>query len=122
MFAVLYCSPWLGLTITKPLIYRGEPPARCCDFKLPREEYLAYFFADLIVFYLIPLLLSCVLYSLIARVLFARRGRGGGRLKGTGGTAAKTSNGSVTVVVDTAAANSARAQVKSLIINFEMLK
>ena len=29
-----------------------------------------YFFADIVVFYLVPLLLSCVLYGLIARVLF----------------------------------------------------
>ena len=29
-----------------------------------------YFFTDIVVFYLVPLLLSCVLYGLIARVLF----------------------------------------------------
>ncbi|XP_071442815.1 thyrotropin-releasing hormone receptor-like, partial [Hetaerina americana] len=72
-FATLYCSPWLGLTETKPLKYRGHPEVSYCDFKRPRQEYLAYFFADLVVFYVIPLLISCVLYILIARVLFARR-------------------------------------------------
>ncbi len=28
-----------------------------------------YFFADIVVFYMVPLLISCVLYGLIARVL-----------------------------------------------------
>jgi hypothetical protein len=110
VFAVIYCSPWLGLTETKPLLYHGEPPARFCDFKRPRKEYLAYFFADLIVFYVVPLLVSCILYCLIARVLFARRGPTG--VAGGGASRMKPKiNGGCSVVVDNSMATSARAQV-----------
>ncbi|KAL1124515.1 hypothetical protein AAG570_001141 [Ranatra chinensis] len=73
LFAVLYCSPWLGLTETRPTRYRGFPDVRECVFKRPRNEYLAYFFTDLVMFYLIPLLLSCALYALISRALINRR-------------------------------------------------
>nr|CAD7199191.1 unnamed protein product [Timema douglasi] len=73
VFATVYCCPWLGLTTTRLLGYKGYPGARSCDFKLPRHHYLAYFFADLIVFYVLPLIVSCVLYGLITRVLFTRR-------------------------------------------------
>lgn len=72
--AVVYCSPWLVLTTTKPLHYRGFPDARACDFKRPRDYYLPYYFTDLIVFYLVPLVVSCVLYGLIARTLLSRKG------------------------------------------------
>nr|CAD7452620.1 unnamed protein product [Timema tahoe] len=73
VFATVYCCPWLGLTTTRLLGYKGYPGARSCDFKLPRHHYLAYFFADLVVFYVLPLIISCVLYGLITRVLFTRR-------------------------------------------------
>ncbi|XP_054284968.1 thyrotropin-releasing hormone receptor-like [Macrosteles quadrilineatus] len=71
--AVVYCAPWLVLTTTKPLQYRGFPEARFCDFKRPRDEYLLYYFTDLVVFYVVPLVISCVLYGLIARTLFNRK-------------------------------------------------
>lgn len=71
--AVVYCAPWLVLTTTKPLYYRGYPQARECAFKRPRDEYLPYYFTDFIVFYMIPLTVSCVLYGLIAWTLFNRR-------------------------------------------------
>jgi len=69
-FATCYTVPWLGLTKTEPLEYIGLEPLERCVFKLSRQEYLGYYLADLIVFYLVPLMLSCVLYGLIARVLF----------------------------------------------------
>lgn len=69
-FAFCYSSPWLGLTITEPIHYKGFQTVERCAMKLSREEYLGYFFADIVVFYLVPLLISCVLYGLIARVLF----------------------------------------------------
>lgn len=72
MFAILYCSPWFGLIATRPLRYRGYPTISECVFTRPRNEYLAYFFADLLMFYVIPLLLSCVLYALITRTLLKR--------------------------------------------------
>ncbi|CAL1272552.1 unnamed protein product [Larinioides sclopetarius] len=72
IFACLYCSPWLFLTKIKPLQYKGLEDRETCTFALSRKKYLSYFFADFILFYIFPLLLSCVLYGLIARVLFTR--------------------------------------------------
>ncbi|XP_049787842.1 thyrotropin-releasing hormone receptor-like [Schistocerca cancellata] len=77
--AAAYSAPWLALTSTRPLRYRGLPDLRACDFRLPRAHYLLYFFCDLLAFYVAPLLLSCVLYALIARALF-RRGASRGML------------------------------------------
>ncbi|XP_076059996.1 thyrotropin-releasing hormone receptor-like isoform X2 [Oratosquilla oratoria] len=69
-FAVTYCSPWLFLTQVVKLNYNVDYPTQECTFKLSRRHYLFYYFLDIIVFYVVPLLLSCVLYSLIARILF----------------------------------------------------
>ncbi|UYV78087.1 TRHR [Cordylochernes scorpioides] len=71
IFACLYCSPWLFLTKVVPIYYKGHANKETCTFALTRKHYLGYFFADLVLFYVLPLLLSCVLYGLIARVLFA---------------------------------------------------
>ncbi|XP_046677384.1 thyrotropin-releasing hormone receptor-like [Homalodisca vitripennis] len=102
VLAVLYCSPWLFLTTTKPLNYRGFPQARFCDFKRPRDEYLPYYFTDLVVFYLVPLFVSCVLYGLIARTLLNRRViRAAGKASST--------------VVLTEAASSSRSQVVKML-------
>ncbi|ODM93884.1 Thyrotropin-releasing hormone receptor [Orchesella cincta] len=68
-FAAIYSSPWLYLAATFPIYYRGFPPLKMCDHKLSREEYLGYYFADLVVFYLIPLFLCIFLYSQIAHRL-----------------------------------------------------
>ncbi|XP_069165093.1 LOW QUALITY PROTEIN: thyrotropin-releasing hormone receptor [Procambarus clarkii] len=70
VFAVCYCSPWLYLTTVVPLAYAVDYPTQECTFKLSRDQYFLYYFLDIIVFYVVPLLLSCVLYSLIARILF----------------------------------------------------
>lgn len=74
IFAFMYCSPWLFLTKTKTISYKGQKVIETCTFALSRNNYLylGYFFADLVLFYIFPLLLSCVLYGLIARVLFSR--------------------------------------------------
>ncbi|KAG8196435.1 hypothetical protein JTE90_012260 [Oedothorax gibbosus] len=72
IFACFYCSPWLILTKIKPLPYKGIEDKVTCTFAMSRENYLGYFFADFVLFYVFPLLLSCVLYGLIARVLFTR--------------------------------------------------
>ncbi|XP_013780050.1 thyrotropin-releasing hormone receptor-like [Limulus polyphemus] len=82
-FACLYCSPWLFLTKIKPIFYMGHTKKESCTFALSREQYLGYFFADLVLFYIFPLVLSCVLYGLIARILFTNEisknpGRGNG--------------------------------------------
>uniref|UniRef100_T1HAE5 Thyrotropin-releasing hormone receptor n=1 Tax=Rhodnius prolixus TaxID=13249 RepID=T1HAE5_RHOPR len=72
VFAIFYCSPWLFLTETVPVNYRGYPEIHQCIFKRPREEYLVGFFLDLVLFYVIPLILSCILYTLIIRSLNER--------------------------------------------------
>ncbi|XP_071173120.1 thyrotropin-releasing hormone receptor-like isoform X2 [Mytilus edulis] len=65
IFSILYCSPWLGLTI---IIKAGDKSI--CTFRLEREQYNVYYLADLIVFYAIPLCIAAILYALIARILF----------------------------------------------------
>lgn len=70
VFATCYCSPWLYLTTVVPQTYAVDYPTEECTFKLSRDQYFLYYFLDIIVFYVVPLLLSCVLYTLIARILF----------------------------------------------------
>lgn len=72
-FALCYCCPWLFfLTTTKPIHYRGYEHRyiETCTYSLHRSFYMRFFFADIILFYVIPLILSCVLYGRMARVLF----------------------------------------------------
>jgi len=40
IFAFCYSAPWLGLTTTEPIIYKGHQTVEMCTFKLSREEYL----------------------------------------------------------------------------------
>ncbi|XP_015790558.1 mu-type opioid receptor [Tetranychus urticae] len=72
IFACLYNSPWFFLTKTEPICYRSleDSNLETCTFAWSRKYYLGYFFSDLVLFYIFPLLLSCVLYGLMARVLF----------------------------------------------------
>ncbi|RWS09772.1 thyrotropin-releasing hormone receptor-like protein, partial [Dinothrombium tinctorium] len=70
IFACIYCSPWIFLTKVEPIYYKGYSNIETCTFALSRKHYLGIFFTDLILFYVFPLLLSCVLYGLIARILF----------------------------------------------------
>lgn len=53
-----------------------------CTFSLPRHHYVVYYVADLVLFYVTPLLVACVLYALIGRTLLGRRG-GVGRTSST---------------------------------------
>jgi len=71
MFALFYSSPWLGLTHIKYSCVKGYGQVPKCDFKHSRAStmYIAMFFTDITLFYLIPLVLSVVLYSLIAIML-----------------------------------------------------
>ncbi|CAH0389381.1 unnamed protein product [Bemisia tabaci] len=69
IFSIVYCSPWLVLTWTRPLNIRGYPGVGRCDFKLSREKYLLVFFADIMMFYVIPLIVSSILYVLMGRTL-----------------------------------------------------
>lgn len=38
--ACIYSSPWLRLTVTQPLRYRGFDNVEECTMKLSRQEYL----------------------------------------------------------------------------------
>ena len=40
IFAFCYSAPWLGLTTTDPIIYKGHQTVEMCTFKLSRKEYL----------------------------------------------------------------------------------
>jgi thyrotropin-releasing hormone receptor len=104
VFSVIYCAPWLTLTKLIPIPYRGFEDVQKCSFKLSRQEYVYYYFVDLLAFYVLPLLLSVVLYGLIARILFASHSVS---VKSTVG--GKTINGQLTV--DSTKTNAARTQV-----------
>ncbi|XP_055332991.1 thyrotropin-releasing hormone receptor-like [Paramacrobiotus metropolitanus] len=69
VFAVIYCSPWLGLTKTTLVPVRGRPPIERCEFRLQRDPYFYFFVADLLLFYVLPLLVSVALYAKIGITL-----------------------------------------------------
>lgn len=62
------------LTNTTTICVHGVGNITKCSFRLRRDstEYLVLFFADLMLFYVYPLLLSIVLYGLIARALLSK--------------------------------------------------
>lgn len=72
-FGLLYCLPWLGLATTVPRLYADGTTAEFCQHKLPRNSYVIYYIADLVLFYVIPLIVTCVLYALMSRVLCSGR-------------------------------------------------
>ncbi|KAL0274347.1 UNVERIFIED_CONTAM: hypothetical protein PYX00_006799 [Menopon gallinae] len=72
IFTICYCTPWLFLTGVTPLGLRSNPQAVQCNFLLPREKYLYIYLADMFLFYVVPLSVSCYLYICIARVLLSR--------------------------------------------------
>ena len=69
VFSVLYCSPWLALTTLEGVEYRDHPIVKC-TYLLDRKDYVIIYMADLVMFYVIPVMLTCVLYALITRILF----------------------------------------------------
>ncbi|ESN96646.1 hypothetical protein HELRODRAFT_68111 [Helobdella robusta] len=66
LFGAIYCAPWLFLTETrsKLLTFTYE-----CSFKLKRHQYNIYYMSDLVIFYMVPLIGTSLLYCLIARAL-----------------------------------------------------
>ena len=64
--------PWLMLATTVPRRLSDGRTISVCTFSLPRDKYLAYYLADLVLFYATPLLTASVLYALIARKLLRR--------------------------------------------------
>lgn len=104
VFALAYCFPWLFLTQTYPLLYKGFANIESCEYKIERNQYLGYYFTDLILFYIVPLLLSVVLYGLIARILYRSHNS-----KSTTGT-----NGPLSV--DCSKTNASRVQVSATLV------
>ncbi|XP_014667677.1 PREDICTED: thyrotropin-releasing hormone receptor-like, partial [Priapulus caudatus] len=70
IFAMAYNSPWLPLTQMVTNEYAVVGTVSSCGFKLDRDMYTWVYMADFILFYVVPLLLSCVMYGLIGRMLF----------------------------------------------------
>ncbi|XP_055340650.1 thyrotropin-releasing hormone receptor-like [Paramacrobiotus metropolitanus] len=70
LIVCLYCAPWLGLAVTKPLLLSDVQGLETCDYRLPRNLYRYFFVLDATVFYFIPLTISVILYSRMGYVLY----------------------------------------------------
>lgn len=70
LIAIGYDAIWIPFIDTKPLCYKDLEPMETCFFSQNRRNYIYVYAADLVAFYLIPLIVSCVLYGLMAKVLF----------------------------------------------------
>ncbi|XP_054462339.1 thyrotropin-releasing hormone receptor b [Anoplopoma fimbria] len=68
-FTSLYCVMWFYLSDIQQLVYDNVTIV-ACGYRVPRRFYLPVYFFDFGVFFVLPLLLSAVLYGLIARILF----------------------------------------------------
>jgi len=70
---VVYCCPWLALATTMPRHLKDGRNISICgptNQRHYRHLYVAYYVADLVIFYAAPLLTATVLYTLIARKLY----------------------------------------------------
>ncbi|CAM9703670.1 unnamed protein product [Lampetra fluviatilis] len=71
----IYCLIWFFLVDVHPRSRGGgggeEPRSNVteCGYRVSRNLYLPIYFFDFAAFYVLPLVLACVLYALIARVL-----------------------------------------------------
>ncbi|XP_069032731.1 thyrotropin-releasing hormone receptor b [Embiotoca jacksoni] len=68
-FTSIYCVMWFYLSDIQELVY-DNVTIITCGYRVPRKFYLPVYFFDFGVFFVLPLLLSAVLYGLIARILF----------------------------------------------------
>ncbi|KAM3858668.1 thyrotropin-releasing hormone receptor b [Diretmus argenteus] len=69
IFTSLYCVMWFYLSDVQELVY-DNVTIIACGYKVPRRFYMPIYFFDFGIFFVLPLLLSAVLYGLIARILF----------------------------------------------------
>ncbi|KAM6900079.1 thyrotropin-releasing hormone receptor-like [Xenentodon cancila] len=67
-FTSVYCVMWFYLSDVQQLVYDNITIVTC-GYRVPRKFYLPVYFFDFGVFFVLPLLLSAVLYGLIARIL-----------------------------------------------------
>lgn len=68
-FTSLYCVMWFYLSDIQKLVY-DNITIITCGYRVSRKFYLPIYFFDFGVFFVLPLLLSAVMYGLIARILF----------------------------------------------------
>ncbi|XP_040045025.2 thyrotropin-releasing hormone receptor b [Gasterosteus aculeatus] len=68
-FTSLYCLMWFYLSDIQQLVYDNVTIV-ACGYKVPRKFYMPIYFFDFGVFFVVPLLVSAVLYGLIGRILF----------------------------------------------------
>ncbi|KAM9386204.1 thyrotropin-releasing hormone receptor b [Pholidichthys leucotaenia] len=68
-FTSAYCVMWLYLSDIQELVY-DNITIISCGYRVSRKLYLPIYFFDFSVFFVVPLLLSAILYGLIARILF----------------------------------------------------
>ncbi|XP_061615443.1 thyrotropin-releasing hormone receptor b [Phyllopteryx taeniolatus] len=64
-----YCVVWFYLADLQVLVY-DNATVTACGYRVPRKFYLPVYFFDFGAFFVVPLLLSAVLYGLIGRILF----------------------------------------------------
>lgn len=69
VFTSLYCVMWFYLSAIEDLVY-DNIIIKTCGYRVSRKFYLPVYFFDFGVFFVLPLMLSAVLYGLIARILF----------------------------------------------------
>ncbi|NWW72274.1 TRFR protein, partial [Climacteris rufus] len=69
LFTSLYCLMWFFLVDTTQVTF-SDGAQVSCGYRVSRSLYMPIYFLDFAVFYVIPLGLATVLYSLIARILF----------------------------------------------------
>ncbi|XP_017294002.1 thyrotropin-releasing hormone receptor b [Kryptolebias marmoratus] len=68
-FTSVYCVMWFYLSDLQELVY-DNTTVLSCGYRVSRKFYMPIYFFDFGVFFVVPLLLSAVLYGLIARILF----------------------------------------------------
>ncbi|XP_055348498.1 thyrotropin-releasing hormone receptor-like [Paramacrobiotus metropolitanus] len=69
--ALVYCAPWLGLTEVKQDEF--NPLIEQCGFRLSADVYLIVFMADLVLFYILPLMAVIILYTKICLMMKEKR-------------------------------------------------
>ena len=107
-FGICYCIPWLALTHTVTKKYINGVTIEMCTFKLERSSYVTIYMADLVIFYVFPLVLTCILYGLIARILFTSS------IPSIPGKANGNSSGSTSGKSNSKSVSSSRVQVSLL--------
>ena len=69
IFSILYNACWFYLATTYTQQLPNNKTIQSCTFRISREQYRAIYMVDLLLFYIVPLVLTCVLYTLIGLAL-----------------------------------------------------